>query len=544
MELVYLWVEEYKNIKNQGFNFSPRFTCKYEDGELTIDKKEHVSIFPDNINITAIVGENGSGKSSIVEILEHIDSYTGELYLKYRKSFIFLFALDDKPTLKLITNIDELNQNNLYEIIKVKPIQENVNSFPQAERVYIDSTKKALGKVSYRNPSTFELYFSFLTLFSEMPYPFVDTRKLKILRGKTINYENSNIANILIHNANKDYSFELTSFMLYPKIIWLYDNEDFKTKILLNIKEIKVGSPINCPNQERKEKLNPNNSLEAYMIEIIINSDLCEEFFTKYKNHDDEKVIQEYFSKHELKLAYNLIEYEKLISSQNVDLENINEEKRNLIEKYKQFLNFDFEDKEGRKISDFSHGERTLFSQFVSIVDYVKKAKNILLAFDEPEIALHPNWQRRYIFEFMNMVSKLDKNIHLILTSHSPFILSDLPKENVIFLDKGKQADVNIGTFGANIHTLLSHGFFMKDGLMGEFAKSKIEDVINYLNNKESTIKDNDEAQKLLNIIGEPIIKNQLQKMLDSKRLSKVDEIDKIKSDMKNLAKRLEELEK
>ena len=24
MELVYLWVEEYKNIKNQGFNFSPR----------------------------------------------------------------------------------------------------------------------------------------------------------------------------------------------------------------------------------------------------------------------------------------------------------------------------------------------------------------------------------------------------------------------------------------------------------------------------------------------------------------------------------------
>jgi ABC-type taurine transport system substrate-binding protein len=84
----------------------------------------------------------------------------------------------------------------------------------------------------------------------------------------------------------------------------------------------------------------------------------------------------------------------------------------------------------------------------------------------------------------------------------------------------------------------------MRDGLMGEFAKSKIEDVINYLNDKESTIKDNDEAQKLLNIIGEPIIKNQLQKMLDSKRLSKIDEIDKIKLDMENLAKRLVELEK
>ena len=69
MELVYLWVEEYKNIKNQGFNFSPRFECKYDEDtkELSIDeKKNYTSIFPENINITAIVGENGSGKSSLL----------------------------------------------------------------------------------------------------------------------------------------------------------------------------------------------------------------------------------------------------------------------------------------------------------------------------------------------------------------------------------------------------------------------------------------------------------------------------------------------
>ncbi|MFZ2968540.1 MAG: hypothetical protein WA080_05740 [Sulfuricurvum sp.] len=57
MELVYLWVEDYKNIYHQGFNFSPRFECKYDENtkELTIDeKKDYVSIFPKNINITAI----------------------------------------------------------------------------------------------------------------------------------------------------------------------------------------------------------------------------------------------------------------------------------------------------------------------------------------------------------------------------------------------------------------------------------------------------------------------------------------------------------
>ena len=170
---------------------------------------------------------------------------------------------------------------------------------------------------------------------------------------------------------------------------------------------------------------------------------------------------------------------------------------------------------------------------------------------DEPELSLHPEWQRNYIKEFIKTFSKSDNNIHLIITSHSPFLLSDIPKQNIIFLDKDEKGNCKVvdglkekkQTFGANIHTLLSDGFFMDDGLMGEFAKSKIEEVIDYLNDKESKIKDNDEVQKLIDIIGEPIIRNQLQKMLDSKRLTKMDEIDIIKAEIADLEKRLEDVE-
>lgn len=85
MELVYLWVEGFKNIEKQGFNFSPRFRCEYDEDtkELKIvDKDETGEFYPknffgDNINVTAIVGENGSGKSSIQKIFFSI------IYYKY-----------------------------------------------------------------------------------------------------------------------------------------------------------------------------------------------------------------------------------------------------------------------------------------------------------------------------------------------------------------------------------------------------------------------------------------------------------------------------
>ena len=194
-----------------------------------------------------------------------------------------------------------------------------------------------------------------------------------------------------------------------------------------------------------------------------------------------------------------------------------------------------------------SQGEKEVLDIRFKIVNELNKSSKInnLILFDEPTNSFHPQWQKNFLKYLVDVFS--DKNIHFIITSHSPFILSDLPKENIIFLEKGKQVhpfEDGKQTFGANIHTLLSHGFFMKDGLMGEFAKSKIDDVINYLNNKESEIKNDEDAQNIINIIGEPIIKRELQRMLKNKmELSNKTEIDTIKNEIKLLTERLEKLE-
>lgn len=84
----------------------------------------------------------------------------------------------------------------------------------------------------------------------------------------------------------------------------------------------------------------------------------------------------------------------------------------------------------------------------------------------------------------------------------------------------------------------------MEDGLMGEFAKGKIDKAIKLLNQDKLDEKDLKYCEQIISIIGEPIVKNQLQRMLDSKRLKKIDEIEMIKKNMDAMQKRLDELEK
>jgi len=82
----------------------------------------------------------------------------------------------------------------------------------------------------------------------------------------------------------------------------------------------------------------------------------------------------------------------------------------------------------------------------------------------------------------------------------------------------------------------------MEDGLMGEFAKSKIDEAFDILNKPIISQDEQKYCEQIISIVGEPIIKKQLQKMLDSKRLAKVDKIDELESQMKLLQQEIERL--
>ncbi|MDD7793715.1 hypothetical protein [Clostridium sp. 'White wine YQ'] len=206
---------------------------------------------------------------------------------------------------------------------------------------------------------------------------------------------------------------------------------------------------------------------------------------------------------------------------------------------------------------DLSSGHRAYLDMY-SRLDYVIEneigldTKNIIFLIDEGDVYLHPEIQIGFLKNFIDFLNLFYNNINiqLIVTSNSPFIISDIPNTNLIYLDivDGKIKNItdyvtDMKTFGANIHNLLMNSFFMKKGTSGEFAKERIDKIIKRILNIESIKEDEKEyIYKNINIIGEPLIRlkllNQWERHFGKNSLSIEKEIEFHRNELK----RLEEL--
>lgn len=170
-----------------------------------------------------------------------------------------------------------------------------------------------------------------------------------------------------------------------------------------------------------------------------------------------------------------------------------------------------------------------------------KDVNLLYILIDEGSTGFHPQWQKEFLNKlvlFSNEINPIKK--HFIITSHSPYLLSDLQIEDVISI--GKSDDYRFpleNTFAANIHELLADKFYLENTFMGDFARQKIEEIGKELIDKD--IKPNkerlDEIEKIINIIGEPILKERLEFLLSEKRGVKTK--DEIILELKDEIKRL-----
>lgn len=143
---------------------------------------------------------------------------------------------------------------------------------------------------------------------------------------------------------------------------------------------------------------------------------------------------------------------------------------------------------------------------------------NIMM--DEIELCYHPEYQRTFVYELVNTIKRLKLNekcgINILMSTHSPFILSDIPHSNVLYIDEGKDVskECGINTFAANVNELLNRSFFLSNGFMGEFAKEKIVSLINYLKNLQNDDYWTEEkAKQVIELVGDEVIRYQLKEL-------------------------------
>ena len=199
---------------------------------------------------------------------------------------------------------------------------------------------------------------------------------------------------------------------------------------------------------------------------------------------------------------------------------------------------------------NMSSGENALLNFFSKLYNFIesnlsaeskslKDKENYVLLLDEADLGFHPIWKKKYIEAILKTIPHFFKsldvkpNLQIIVSTHDPLTLSDLPINNVLFLSKsGHYCNVISDndqnkiqkTFGANITDLLAHSFFVDNGLIGDFSKSKIKEVINWIkknenisDNRKETSKFSEELEynkKIINLIDEKIVKIKLVEMI------------------------------
>ncbi|WP_226528157.1 AAA family ATPase [Metabacillus niabensis] len=175
-----------------------------------------------------------------------------------------------------------------------------------------------------------------------------------------------------------------------------------------------------------------------------------------------------------------------------------------------------------RNLSSGEYSFLGFLSRFYKVNREVYKHSHLLIFIDEGELYFHPQWQKKYIFILIKALNHIfsERKIQIVLTSHSPLIISDLPHYSIELIDKSKIINLNdalgIGkTFAANIQDLYANAFFLKGGLTGEYSKYKINQAIKDIMLKPDVAYEKQESYiKLFNLIGEPIVKEKSIQLL------------------------------
>lgn len=624
MELTYLWVEDFKNINDASFNLSFHYNVKTDVNtayqKIKIDFTEN-EFYVDNFygnsleNITGIIGENGSGKTNILECIIQIlngDYNNNNSIIQVFKNRInktihiyYLIYIEENlihdynnwefivsgnisgyriltpefiPYFKKTNYVKRYIHNKKTDLnefyVELKPVNKNFATIyfsPIYDNRYIDISNQH--DIEYYDISTNNLnvedadgYVGIIdsNFWERHKYKNIERQLNFIVNNTSLNLNLPDRINVRFNKIN----FNYIDLNTYTNIFYKKIDKKFSEKI------IEIRDKI--PDEYRSNDIYEIELLYKEKIKLWFLRNLFNLFFLNiseskfsYDNKKFEKIVteneiefevdffsgittffesQNYINKADFDFLKFINETYRIINELAlVDLDEDNEaffdlrieDAKYIMELYGNFnrafkksFNKSFIDIGWRNISS---GEKLLLDFYSRLFEVSKiltpEAKYIYLLIDEGETTMHPVWQRSYIDRISKICNDFfqNKKVQVILTSHSPILISDFPKGNLVLLQNkvnsigNKQLKIldqsdSIGkTLAANIHKIFTDSFFLNDGLIGEFIKNKINALIKSIDNKSLSENEIELAYKFISLIDEPVIKELLYEKLFSK---------------------------
>ncbi|AGR78386.1 hypothetical protein A7H1H_2144 [Aliarcobacter butzleri 7h1h] len=588
------------------------------------------------INIQAIVGKNGQGKSSLTELLamtiakvalqnnilqidklplneqsiitEELHKLSIQLYFKTNKlyklhcyqthSCVYEYELKNNSFLRikkqLATNFFKNFFYTIYSNYSLHSLNESSKGFKWLKPLFHknDGYQTPVVIEPYREDGTININkLTKLTkqrLISRILEPFED--------NDSVNQDNFNSFTRLINDKDTYKEATHLNISLDSKTTEINLKNIGKKRVDKNMK-FKNGSLEhlkNYLNLYKKEIVNIKTSFEIpnitdlkfqedvyiYIINKIMKISIN---YPEFNINENDLFGEEYLKRlyldkthitHKLHQAINYLKFNTVTALGIIDIHILSKNIERIQQEYPEiptirlippaifnseiFLNGTIE------FNTLSSGEKQLIYTISSVIyqlqnlSSVHKSSSKKLAYkyinivlDEIELYFHPEYQRIFITNLLNALENFSgledsiiENINFILVTHSPFILSDIIDDKILFLPSSNHIS-NTKTFGANIHELLSNSFFMEDGLMGEHVKTKIKDIVNFFNNKNKIFEDKQkELYQLINYIGEDFIREKLLQMYNMHyKDSKILKLEKLKEEQKIIENQIKELE-
>jgi|SRR5690554_3044633 len=575
MKLHAIYVSEFPPFKGYTINFDSRYDYTIQQNpsaetSFQIDRvslEEKFNVFKNyNSTVTGISGKNGSGKTTIALLLKNI--YSGQPVISGKNRILTVYETDEGLFLdeyvpkdkyishqrkQPITILDSEFQVEGIENLTLIEKKDNPNKWKKIEKtiVFYSSVLSDVNDYYYQSENIINLSLDYkVREFIE------ENRELE--KKKDI-FGFSTLINDFFQKQSEDFmklvfdlKLEFQGDPFFTKIIELPETIDYYSNIelppdkwtylgidLTEVEELKFINKLYL-----KEVLNDKNVND--LIADQLKALRVYQHLIKLRMRNEKSQLNKI---RDLIISNEQFSFDKIrkiegsLNNEFTEIDTIVKDVQFTVSK-ELFTNVSAEcDLKAKKLHEytstlnrelgvdfisfnmkqrFSSGERVVLNLFSSL-ERVKdslQGSSPTIFIDEIDQNLHPEWQRLIVYQLLIFFKLKDiNNSHLIFTTHSPFVISDIPNNHLKVLNNNVFSSVKGDqSFAGNISDVL-YEIMNVESFNGSFTHEVVNDALNFLNRKDSELfTTNSEIKEFIKIIGEPLLKSHLSQMLRYKQ--------------------------